>query len=71
MEITKEEQNAINSLVRLGKRWPETLWLFAGSGGLNVMKKNGEGEKVTLSNDGVDPDYMIGLIDIDSDGGDW
>ena len=29
MELTKKEQNAINALKRLEKRWPETLWIYA------------------------------------------
>ena len=43
-ELTKEEINAIRSLERLSKRWPRTLWIYAASESLHVMKKNELGE---------------------------
>ena len=71
MEITKEEQNAINTLDRLAKRWPKTLWLFATGMSLHVMKCDKDGGHATLPCDGMDPDYSITTIDIENDGGDW
>jgi len=38
MDLTKEEKNAIAALKRLAKRWPNTLWLFADGGSVNVMR---------------------------------
>lgn len=72
-ELTKEEQNAINSLKRLAKRWPETLWLYSASGSLNVMRypediNNGA---AMTADGGVDQDYSITTINIENDGGDW
>lgn len=37
--LTKEEQNAINSLRRLIKRWPKSLELFSNSGALEIRRK--------------------------------
>lgn len=71
MELTKVEKNAINTLKRLAKRWPESLWLFSGSGTLCVMKKSAEGEHVREDNGAVSQDYIVGTIDIENDGGDW
>lgn len=75
MELTKEEELAINSLKRLAKRWPETLWLFSASGTLWVMRKNSDGGRAhggcNVSNEGVNPDYIVARIDIENDGGDW
>lgn len=75
MEITNEEQKAINSLNRLAKKWPETLWLFAGAGSLYVMKLGEDGLPVITEFGGVNPEYIVGRIDIFCDGGggggDW
>jgi hypothetical protein len=61
-EITPEEQNAINTLVRLGKRWPPTLKLFSWSGCLVVFDVDIEPSNETvlaiipgIINDGGDP----------------
>lgn len=72
LELTKEEQRAINSLKRLAKNWPKSLWLFSGSGSLHVMRVGEEGEQVMNDQQGVDPDYVVATIDgIPNDGGDW
>ena len=70
-DLTPEERKAIAALKRLEKKWPKSLWLFAGSGSLCVMKKDANGEKVMVSSDGFDPDYCVDTIDIPNDGGDW
>lgn len=78
MELTPEEIKAIAALKRVAKIWPESLWLFSASSTLNVMKKR-DGEHIMKlgtstsrsSSGGVDPDYIIDTINIESDGGDW
>lgn len=70
--ITKEEQNAINTLNRLAKRWPESLWLFSVAGQLLVMRKGPDGEHVQSETGSVCPDHEVAHIaGIDNDGGDW
>lgn len=72
MELTKEETAAINSLKRLAKRWPKSLWLWSASGTLCVMRSSESGEHVVTANQGVDPSYTVAEISgIDNDGGDW
>jgi len=71
IECSDEEQRAINSLKRVAKKWPKTLWLFSASGTLWVMKRGLEGERVKNRDGGVDKDYIIESIDIPNDGGDW
>ena len=44
VELTKEERNGINTLERLAKRWPKSLWLFVGEGTLSVQKLDDDGE---------------------------
>lgn len=70
-DITAEEARAIRSLQRLAKKWPASLWLFSASGSLHVMKALPNGQHAHLSNDGVDPAYVLGTIAIPNDGGDW
>lgn len=71
-ELTREEQNAINALKRLEKRWPETLWIFATGMALHVLKCGENGQHI-MNEDGVpDLDYEVAYItDIDNDGGDF
>ena len=63
------EAKAIRSLKRLATIWPESLWVFAASGTLWVMKK--EGGKKMFAGEGVDQDFCLGRINIECDGGDW
>jgi hypothetical protein len=69
--LTDEERRAIASLKRLAKRWPESLWLFSGSGMLCVMRAGPNGEHVHTANGGIDPNFHLDTIDISNDGGDW
>ena len=71
IDLSKEEKAAIDTLKRLSKRWPESLWLFSASGRLWVMKKDADGKRVELPHCGVDPAYVVTDINIDNDGGDW
>ena len=71
MELTKQERNAIRGLKGFARTWPSSLWLFATGTQLCVMKKNDEGQHAVTGNGGVDPAYVAGSIDIESDGGDW
>lgn len=70
-ELTKEERKAISQLEKLAEIWPSSLWLFSGSGQLCVMRKSDDGKKATTTYGGFDQDYLITMIDIDNDGGDW
>jgi hypothetical protein len=71
LELDKEEKSAIESLKRVSKKWPKSLWLFSASGRLWVMKKSGEGTRVELETGGVDQKFIVAGIDIENDGGDW
>lgn len=75
LELTKEEKAAIKSLKRLAKRWPSSLWIFAGSsGGLTIIKKNQDGYQARISTprgDAVDQRYQVDEIKIEADGGDY
>jgi len=70
IELTDEEKKAIRSLKRLAKKWPKTLWLFTGNGGIDIMKMK-DGKAVYLENGAVDGDYNVDNIDIHADGGDY
>jgi len=70
LELTKSETAAIASLKRVAKKWPDSLWLFSGSGSLCVMKKL-DGEPVYTDRGGVNQDYVVETINIQNDGGDW
>jgi len=70
-ELTKEEKDAVNTLKRLAKKWPDTLWLFSGSSTLWVMKNGPDGRPVMTSNGGYDQNYSVAEIKIENDGGDW
>ncbi len=65
------EDDAVNTLKKLAKRWPKTLWLFANGQSLNVMRtKNGQ-RMMTRVGGGVDPAYCVASVNIPNDGGDW
>lgn len=67
---TKREQAAINALKAIAKTWPDSLWLYSASGELYVMKKR-DGQHAITETGGVDQDYIVDHVDIESDGGDW
>lgn len=72
IETTNEEKKAIKAFKRFAKKWPTTLWLFAGNGGLHIMKTGKNGEVVLRENGAVDGDYNVDSIkDIYADGGDY
>lgn len=68
---TSQERAAIATLKRLAKRWPKTLWLFSAAGSLCVMRNGPDGRPVTVSDSGMDQDYVLDTIDIPNSGGDW
>lgn len=72
IDLSEDEKKAIRSLKRLAKKWPSTLWLFAGNGGLHILKTGKEGEIVLKKHGGVDNDYVVDYVDdIYADGGDY
>ncbi len=71
-ELTEKEEKAITKLRALAKVWPDTLWLFSGSGSLCVMKYLEDGERGVTATGGMDPDCMVAQVQgINNDGGDW
>lgn len=70
-ELTKEEQNAINTLNRLAKRWPKSLWIYAADGRLYIMRKDEDGTHVLDDRGGVLQEHIVDDVNIDSSGGDW
>ena len=71
-DLTKEEKSTINTLKRLAKRWPESLWIFSAPGGLHVMRYKQSGERAVMQNGAMDPNYIVDTISgIEHDGGDW
>jgi len=71
MKLTPEEKKAIEALKRVAKIWPKSLWIFAGNGGLYVMRNGEDGKRAVTGNGNVDPDYWIDNVNINADGGDW
>ena len=70
IKTTTREDRAIKTLENLSNRWPKNLWLFAADGQLNVAKKK-DGQHAMNDNGGVDQDYIVSIINIEADGGDW
>ena len=71
-ELTKEEKNAIASLERLAKRWPQSLWLSSANGSLCVMRYKENGDRMLYSHGGMHHDAIVTVIQgIPNDGGDW
>ncbi|HEY3694110.1 hypothetical protein [Phenylobacterium sp.] len=74
IEPTPEERRAIRALKRLAKSWPKSIWLFAGSGDLHIMRAGPDGEHIHGGGGGheaVDPAYLLDSVSIPNDGGDW
>jgi len=71
VELTKDEERAISALKRVAATWPKSLWLFSASGTLCVMRSGPNSEHIANSNGGIDPDYIVGFVNIPNDGGDW
>lgn len=69
--LKPDERRAINSLKRLAKRWPDSLWLFSASGSLCVMKLDVDGERYRTPDGGMEPAACVATIGIPNDGGDW
>lgn len=69
-DLTIAERLAIASFKRLAKRWPKSLWLFAGSGGVHILRAAEDGSHVHVG-EGIDQDFVVDHVDIPADGGDW
>lgn len=69
--LTEDEARAIKALQKLAKTWPDSLWLFSGSGSLCVMKKDGNGDRAMGGAGGYDPNAEVATVNIENDGGDW
>lgn len=69
-KMDTNEARAIRSLRALAKRWPKSLWLFTNGQSLCVMQKK-DGRRVVTKTGGMDADYSLASINIESDGGDW
>jgi hypothetical protein len=69
-KLTTKEQAAIRALHSLAKRWPSTLWMFAGEG-LSIMRTGHDGQRVSRPDGSYDPDFRVAKIAIPSDGGAW
>lgn len=65
------EKQAIATLMRLAKRWPKSLWLYAASGTTCIMRCKEDGSVAFTGSGGVDPAYEVCTVKIPSDGGDW
>lgn len=64
------EEQAIAALNRIVKRWPQSLWLWAASGSLHIMKCNPDGSRQETRTGGY-ADASVGYVSIPCDGGDW
>jgi hypothetical protein len=69
--LNAAETEAVQTLQRLARRWPSSLWLFSASGTLWVMKKNSKGQRVSRDVGGYDERRVVGKFPIENDGGDW
>lgn len=67
IELTEEEEKAIASLRRLGKRWPRTLLLFGGSGSAISVRKPDENGSYGIQRE---VDTVAGFPNDGGDGGD-
>lgn len=69
--LSSDERRAIASLKRLAKRWPKSLVLFAGNGGLSVLRAAPGGGLPMTERGTVDGDREVAEVDIPADGGGW
>ena len=70
-KLTAKEKLAIQRLQDLATDWPDSLWLFAASNSLCVMKKDGQGHRVMTHLGSFDQSAMVADVNIESDGGDF
>jgi hypothetical protein len=71
MELTRQEELAIELLRKAARHWPKSLWIFAADNQLHIMKKDENGKIPTESDGGFDQSFLVDSIDIEADGGDW
>lgn len=71
-QATYTEEQAIRALKRIAKRWPKSLWLYAGDGEfIAVMRNLPDGSRAVTPHGGVDPEAIVDKVQIPNDGGDW
>ncbi len=72
MELTKQEELAIELLKKAARHWPDSLWILAADSRLYVMRKDKNGKKAIVGRgNGFDPDFILESINVEADGGDW
>lgn len=71
MKLTDAEKRAAADFKALANRWPKSLWVFAASNSLCVLKCLPDGSRATCPDGGMDSEYVVATIKISSDGGDW
>jgi len=71
IKMYPEEHKTFNSVKRLAKTWPKSLWLFSGAGTLCVMRCGADGKSVFTDTGGIDQDFVLDYIKIPNSGGDW
>ena len=72
MEPTPEELKWFARLELVVKAMPDTVWLYANSAGLSMMRKGESGEHaVNNPHGGMDADYLLESVQGNIDGGDW
>lgn len=70
MILNRDEQRTIDALHELARKWPASLWLYAANGELHVMKKSADCQ-IWEPGGSPDPEYIVGVVNIECDGGDW
>lgn len=70
-ELSQDEKAAIAALKRLQKRWPSSLWIFAGGNEALTVLKTRDGERVMDGNGVPDQGFEVAHIKIPCDGGAW
>ena len=70
-DLTPRERKAVSLLKQAARHWPDSLWLYCGSGSMAVLRVGEDGRPAMTSDGAVDQDYVVEPIGIPSDGGDW
>ncbi len=70
-KLTAEEKRAVARARKALESLPETLWCWVASTSFWIMLKGENGQHIMTESGGVDPDYEVGNIEVECDGGDW